>query len=117
MSAPAIRIRHLVAAEIRHRKLQAGLALLSVTVAVASLVGSLTALRAHDVKTARVLAQREEQTRAQMATLQDDYRKIMKVLGFNVLILPRAYCGVWVPSVVEVAERSEVVLLAQFPPR
>lgn len=89
MSDGVLGVRHLVVAEIRHRKLHAALLLLSITVAVASLVGALTALRAHDMRTDEIIATKEAQTRAQMAELEDDYRKIMKELGFNVLILPR----------------------------
>jgi len=89
MSDRALRIRHLVFREIRHRKLHAAMMLLSITVAVASLVGALTALRSHDVRTDQIIADKEAATQAQMAKLEDDYRKIMKELGFNVLILPR----------------------------
>jgi len=88
MSGATIRIRYLVLRELGHRKVQAALMVLSVAVAVASLVGSLTALRAHDVTTDRIIADKEDETRAQMDRLEDDYRKIMKELGFNVLILP-----------------------------
>ena len=84
-----IGIGRLVLQELRHRKLHAALTLLSVTVAVTSLVGALTTLRGHDLRTDQIIARGQAQTRAQMADLEDDYRKIMKELGFNVLILPR----------------------------
>lgn len=88
MTGNPLHIRHLIAAEIRHRALHAGLTLVSIAAAVASLVGAQTALRAHDIRTEEIIAAKEEQTRVQMAELEDDYRKIMKELGFNVLILP-----------------------------
>ena len=78
----------LVVAEILHRKLNFGLALLSVAVATACLVGAFTLLRAHDLRTDRIIAAKELETQKQMAVMEDDYRKIMKELGFNVLILP-----------------------------
>jgi putative ABC transport system permease protein len=78
----------LVIAEILHRKLNFGLGLLSVVVAIACLVGAFTLLRAHDLRTDRVIAAKELETQKQMAVMEDDYRKIMKELGFNVLILP-----------------------------
>ena len=85
----ALGIRHLVLAEIRHRWVHAVLALASVTVAVASLVAARTALRAHDLRTEEIVAAKQVRAAEQMAELEDDYRKIMKGLGFNVLILPR----------------------------
>jgi hypothetical protein len=46
-------------------------------------------LRKHDAQTERIVAAKEAETRQRMAKLEDDYRKITKGLGFNVLILPR----------------------------
>ena len=79
----------LVLREIQHRKLNFGLGLLSVVVAVGCLIGSLTLLHAHDLRTERIIAAKEAETREKMRVMEDDYRKIMKKLGFNVLILPK----------------------------
>jgi hypothetical protein len=79
----------LVLREISHRKLNFGLGLLSVLVAVACLTGALTLLDLHDLGTERIIAAKEAETRKQMAKLEDDYRKIMKQMGFNVLIVPK----------------------------
>ena len=79
----------LVVKEILHRKVNFGLGVVSVIVAVACLVGALTLLRAHDVRTDQIVASREAETKEKMRKLEDDYRKIMKKLGFNVLILPK----------------------------
>jgi len=68
----------LVIREIGYRKLNFALALLSVAMAVGCLVGVLTVLRGHDIRTA-----------ATMAKLEDDIRREMKQLGFNVRILPK----------------------------
>lgn len=68
----------LVFQEIRHRKLNFALALLSVVAAAACLIASLTVLRAHDLRTEQIMAKQE-----------DDMRKITKRMGFNVIILPQ----------------------------
>lgn len=78
----------LILREISYRKLNFALGLLAVTVAVACLVGEMVVLKKHDARTEQILAAKEKETRTKMATLEDDYRKITKGLGFNVLILP-----------------------------
>ncbi|MFQ5732364.1 MAG: ABC transporter permease [Planctomycetaceae bacterium] len=91
---------HLVICEIRHRWWNFVLAFLSVTVAVACLVASLTVLKAHEIQTDRILATtrddverrvatREKQVKQAGAALRNAMRKITKNLGFNVYILPR----------------------------
>ena len=82
-------IWRLVLREIQHRKLNFGLGLLSVGVAIACLTGAWTLLQAHDLRTEWIIAAREAATREEMRMMQDDYRKIMKKLGFNLLILPK----------------------------
>ena len=84
-----MRIRELVMKEIRYRKLSFALGLLSVAVAVGSFVGAVTLLEVHDLRTGQILAQKQAALKAQLATLQDDVRKAMLKLGFNVVILPR----------------------------
>lgn len=80
---------HLVTKEIIHRKLNFALGLLSVVVAVGCLVGALTLLKVHDVRTQWLLAQKETETKARMDELNDEVRKAMLRLGFNLVILPR----------------------------
>ena len=82
-------IWRLVRREIQHRKLSFCLGLLSVVVAVACLTGAFTLLRAHDLRTERIIAAKEAETREKMRAMEDDYRKTMKKLGFNLLILPK----------------------------
>jgi len=101
---------HLVTREIRHRWGNFLLAFLSVAVAVACLVASLTALKAHGIETDRLLAEKKAELDAELANkdnevrqtvadrekavklagkqLEDSMRKITKNLGFNVWILP-----------------------------
>ncbi len=78
----------LVIREIARRKANFVSGLVAVTLAVAVLAGSMTVLKLHDLRTEAIVAHREEETRERMAALEDDYRKIMKNLGFNLLILP-----------------------------
>lgn len=79
----------LIFREILYRRLNFLLGVASVAAAVACLVGSMMSLRQHDARTEQIIAAKETETRARMAALEDDYRKITKGLGFNVLILPR----------------------------
>jgi len=63
--------------------------LLSVVVAIACLVGAVSLLQAHDIRTRQIIAAKEAQTKREMDKLEDEMRKAMKKMGFNVLILPR----------------------------
>lgn len=63
--------------EILHRKANFVLALLAIVVAVAYATGSLTRLRVH-----------EQQTAESVKALDDEIRKSMKAMGFNLNILP-----------------------------
>jgi putative ABC transport system permease protein len=75
--------------EIAHRKVSFCLGALSAAVAVGCLVGSWSILQRHDARTEQVISRLEASTRERVAKLEDDYRKITKGLGFNVLILPK----------------------------
>lgn len=81
-------IIHLVIKEIKNRKQNFLLGLLSVVFAVTSIIGAMTTLDIHDIKTEALIANKEKETRERLTILQDDYRKITKKLGFNLLILP-----------------------------
>ena len=82
-------LRRLVFREVLHRKLSFSLGVISASVAVASLVAELAILKKHDARTGQIIAAKEVETRQQMAKLEDDYRKLMLKMGFNVLILPK----------------------------
>lgn len=82
-------IWRLVISEIRHRKINFALGVLSVMVASASFIGSVTLLRIHDFRTGQILLQKEAELAKRMAVLTDDTRKAMLKLGFNVVILPK----------------------------
>jgi hypothetical protein len=79
---------HLVIREITRRKANFISGMVAVTLAVAVLAGAMTILRLHDLRTDQILARKQHETRKRMALLEDDYRKIMKYLGFNLLIVP-----------------------------
>jgi len=86
----------LIAKEIAHRKLSFALGLLSVAAAIGCLVGSLALLKHHDARTGTILALKEAETRVRMADLEDDMRKAMLKLGFNLVILPKSQdLGEW----------------------
>ena len=78
----------LVSKEIGHRRLSFALAVVAVAVAVGVLAGHLILLRAYDLRTEAVLDARQQAAEPRLAALEDDYRKYMKDLGFNLLILP-----------------------------
>jgi putative ABC transport system permease protein len=82
-------LKLVIAREIKHRKGSFAIGVLSVAVAVGCLAGARTLLRGHDLRTEEVLLQKEAETRQAMAGLEDDYRRIMRRLGYNVLILHR----------------------------
>ena len=79
----------LIIRELMHRKLGFAVALFSVIVAVGVLTAELTLLKAHDIQTDAILNEKREQLEEDMRVMEDDYRKIMKELGFNLLIFPK----------------------------
>ena len=92
-------VLRLILEEVRHRKLGALLSVLAVAVAVACLCGSVLLLAGFDRRTEETVARAQEDVSNRVArlqaeahesarTLEDDYRKITKGLGFNLLILP-----------------------------
>ena len=78
----------LILREIRVRWISFALGVVSVLVAVGVLTAQLTLLVAHDLRTQQILEEKRAETEAEMRVLEDDYRKIMKKLGFNILLLP-----------------------------
>ena len=77
----------LVWREIGYRKVDFLLGVAAVLVAVGCLVGVMTLLRAHGGRVAELNAQKQQETAEMMAVAQDDYRKMMKTMGYNVVIL------------------------------
>jgi hypothetical protein len=83
-----MKIWQLVVKEIFHRKLSFGLGVFATLIATASLIGSIMLLRIHDLRTNAILHQKEGEMQKRMDKLQDDTRKSMLKLGFNIVILP-----------------------------
>ncbi len=82
-------IWNLIGREIWHSKLGSLSTLVSVLVAIGSLVGAFTLLQAHDVRTDRILDKKQQATRQDMEELRQEMRKATLELGFNVVILPK----------------------------
>ncbi len=80
---------HLIFRELLHRKLNFALALLAVTVGVGAPVGAVILLQAFEQRTEEIVAAKEAEVRQQMAAMENEFRKITKRMGFNILILPR----------------------------
>ena len=82
-------IGNLALKEIRFRKVSFAVALVSVAAAVGTFSGAMAFLAVHDLRTAQILERKRSAMEEQLAVLQDDMRKAMLKLGFNVVILPR----------------------------
>ncbi|MFT5095637.1 MAG: putative ABC transport system permease protein [Porticoccaceae bacterium] len=89
----------LVLREMKHRKANFVLSLLSVTVAIACLVGAQTLLRSDEIQTETILSDKQDEIETAITereaavaeagkALEDSVRKQMLGLGFNVLIVP-----------------------------
>ena len=82
-------IRDLARKEIKYHKLAFILCLLSVIVATGVFAGELTVLKAHDIETDLILAEKEMQTEDEMVRMEAYYRRMVEEHGFNLLILPK----------------------------
>ena len=82
-------IWRLVFSEILHRRMNFALGVLSVMVASASFIGSVTLLNIHDLRTNQILQDKQDELADRMVELTDVTRKAMLKLGFNVVILPK----------------------------
>lgn len=78
----------LVFKEIYRRKLNFLTGLSSVIIAIAAFISAATSLSIHDLQTQKIIETKKIETENRMKDLEDDFRVIMKKLGFNLLILP-----------------------------
>jgi len=90
-----VNLRRLIGREILHRKLSFGLAVATIATSVAGLVAVVALLGAHDLRTSKMLKRMNEESSAmeakfakEMKAYEDDVRKTMKGLGFNIFIFP-----------------------------
>ncbi len=77
----------LVIQEILHRKTGFLLGLFSITVAMTAWIGAPVLLQAHDRQTERIMTERARATQEEMHRMEDDYRRITRDLGYNVMIV------------------------------
>ena len=79
----------LLFAELRHRCASSLVLLLSLSLAVAASISLLGLINGYEQRATQSIANKEAQTKERMKKMEDDYRKITKKLGFNILILPK----------------------------
>ncbi len=77
----------LIFQEILYRKVGFLLGLLSVVAAMTAWIGAPVLLRAHDRQTDLIMTERARATQEEMHRMEDDYRLIMRDLGYNVMIV------------------------------
>jgi putative ABC transport system permease protein len=73
--------------ELVHKKFGFITGVLSLVIATAGFVGALTLLRGDDLATEQKFIEKEKELREEMLRLEDDYRIIMRNMGYNVLVL------------------------------
>ena len=79
----------LIVREINHRALNFALGIVAVTIAIACLIAALALLELDRAATRQILAKKEAEVTEAGAKLEDSMRKIMKGLGFNVIVIPK----------------------------
>ncbi len=75
--------------EIAYRKVNFLLGLAGTAAAIALLVGVLTGLQFHVVRSDEIVFRKEEETKAVMVGLRSDLRQAMQRLGYNAIVLPK----------------------------
>lgn len=73
--------------ELSHKKFGFITGVLSLVIATAGFVGTFTLLRGDELATDQMFIEKERELREEMLRLEDDYRIIMRNMGYNVLIL------------------------------
>ncbi|MFO7775864.1 MAG: FtsX-like permease family protein [Candidatus Hydrogenedentota bacterium] len=77
----------IIGKEIRYNRANFVIGLVCIAVALGIVVGAITLLSAHDIKTEQLVQAKERETRQAMTELEDDYRLMMRDMGHNVLVL------------------------------
>ncbi|MHC4170240.1 MAG: FtsX-like permease family protein, partial [Planctomycetota bacterium] len=117
----------LLVREILHRKVNFALGVFSVMVASGSLIGAVTLLRVHDIRTVRILEAKKAELNKIASQGQDDARKATLKLGFNLVIFPKGqnltewyskgYASKYMPEdYVEKLANSGIVTVRHFLP-
>lgn len=81
-------ILSLIIKEIQHRKLGAAISVITIAVALTSIIASMETMRKFDLHTEEQLASLSRKTDATTKKLNDQIRRTMKNLGFNIHIYP-----------------------------
>jgi len=122
-----ISIWKLIGQEIRYRKMNFILSVVSVFIASTALIAAIVVLRIHDEHTGLILEEKEKNLADRMARLEDDTRKSMLELGFNIVILPegqelsdwydKGYSSEYMPEdYVDRLARSGIIIVRHFFP-
>ena len=117
----------LIGQEIRYRKLNFILSVLSVFIASSALIAAIIVLRIHDEHTGLILEEKEKNLADRMTRLEDDTRKSMLELGFNIIILPegqelsdwydKGYSSTYMPEdYVDRLAQSGIIIVRHFFP-
>ena len=83
-----MKVKQLIVKEIRHRLFSFSCGALIVCLSIGSLLVSIGLLRDFDSGTVDLLKKHEEESAATMKKLENEIRKEMKGLGFNIYIFP-----------------------------
>jgi len=84
-----MKLSRLIVREVFHRKLNFVLSLLGAALAVIVVLVTVALLSAYDRRSDAMIAEMELKTTADMKQLEDEVRKSMKGLGFNIYIFPK----------------------------
>jgi putative ABC transport system permease protein len=77
----------IIKSELSHKKAGFIMGVLSLMVATAGFVATFTLLKGDELATEQKFMEKEKELREEMVQLEDDYRIIMRNMGYNVLIL------------------------------
>lgn len=77
----------IIKSELKHKKFGFITGVISLLIATAGFVGVLILLRGDELATEQLFIEKERELRSEMEQLEDDYRIIMRNMGYNVLIL------------------------------
>ena len=75
--------------EIKHRKFSFIITVIAILCATFLLVFEINTIKCFDNQTEKIIKKKEEELKKRIAKLNDDMRKIMKGLGFNIIIIPK----------------------------
>lgn len=84
-----MKLSRLVLREVFHRKLNFVLSLLGAALAVIVVLATVALLTGYDRRSDTLIAEMEANTATEMKKLEDEIRKSMKGLGFNIYIFPK----------------------------